>query len=120
VFIDESDVNTYLQREYGRAPRGESIAEVKPGHHVDRVNGIGLWVTATIMVLNVTSNEPMVSFEHWFVPCLLAAIPKGFTAIMDNAKFHRKSVLRKPTLYGRCCFACKLVHAQWAAFRGIG
>ena len=34
-------------------------------------------------------------FESWFEDCILKEIPKGYTAIMDNAKFHRKEKLRK-------------------------
>jgi transposase len=36
-----------------------------------------------------------VFFESWFKECLLEAIPKGHTAIMGNARFHRKKALRK-------------------------
>jgi transposase len=36
-------------------------------------------------------------FERWFTEYLLAEIPEGegFTIIMDNASFHRKTILRK-------------------------
>jgi len=36
-----------------------------------------------------------VFFEKWFEDCLLGEMPKGYTVIMDNAKFHRKKELRK-------------------------
>ena len=32
-------------------------------------------------------------FEEWFEEVLLPLIPKGFTIIMDNARFHRKKRL---------------------------
>jgi hypothetical protein len=37
-----------------------------------------------------------VFFERWFEDCLLNVIPsgKGYTIIMDNARFHRKKELR--------------------------
>ena len=34
-------------------------------------------------------------FEEWFKDCLLKEIPQGYTVIMDNASFHRKTNLRK-------------------------
>ena len=34
-------------------------------------------------------------FEDWFENCFLKEIPKGYTAIMGNAKFHPKERLRK-------------------------
>jgi transposase len=34
-------------------------------------------------------------FEEWFKDCLLVGIPKGYTVIMDNARFHQKKELRK-------------------------
>jgi hypothetical protein len=48
-------------------------------------------------------------FERWFTGCLLAAIPKGYTVIMDNAPFQRKKRLRKLAgkKYG-CCFCRRI------------
>ena len=34
-------------------------------------------------------------FESWFEDSIIKELPKGYTAIMDNAKFHRKEKLRK-------------------------
>lgn len=34
-------------------------------------------------------------FEEWFVNSLLCEVPKGYTIIMDNASFHRKTRLRE-------------------------
>jgi transposase len=85
-----------LQREYGRALRGEQIEDVKQGRHFERVNVIGALCNGRhygIECSRQTTNSGF--FEDWFVNVLLAVIPKGFTAIMDNAKFHRKAVLRK-------------------------
>jgi hypothetical protein len=96
VYIDESGVNTYLQREYCRAPRGEHIEDVKQGRHFDRVNVIGALCNGKHYGIE-WYKQPADGgfFEHWFVHCLPAAIPKGHTVIMDNAPFHRKKRLRK-------------------------
>ena len=34
-------------------------------------------------------------FENWFEHCLLKEIKRGSTIVLDNATFHRKSVLPK-------------------------
>jgi transposase len=34
-------------------------------------------------------------FESWFEDCILKEVPTGYTVIMDNARFHRKEILRK-------------------------
>ena len=34
-------------------------------------------------------------FEYWFEHCLLKEIKRGSTIVLDNATFHRKSVLPK-------------------------
>jgi hypothetical protein len=34
-------------------------------------------------------------FESWFQECILEGLPKGYTVILDNARFHRKEKLRK-------------------------
>jgi len=42
---------------------------------------------------NHTTNSGF--FERWFTDCLLAETPRGYAVIMGNAKFHRKTQLRK-------------------------
>ena len=96
VYIDESGVNQYLQREYARALRGEIIEDVKPGKRYNRINIIGAQgenFYYGIKCYKQSTNSTF--FEDWFVNSLLKIIPKGFTVILDNAKFHNKFMLRK-------------------------
>jgi transposase len=85
-----------LQREYARAPRGETVEDVTRGTQCERVNVIGAVCNGQHFAVecykHTTGSE---FFERWFADCLLAAIPKGHTVIMDNASFHRKAKLRK-------------------------
>jgi len=37
IYIDESGVNSYLQREYGRAVRGQKVEDIKMGSHFRRL-----------------------------------------------------------------------------------
>ena len=96
VYIDECGINTYLQREYARAPRGEIIEDLRPGQKFERVNVIGALCEGNhygIECYNESTDSTF--FENWFENCLIKEIPKGYTAIMDNARFHNKIKLRK-------------------------
>jgi transposase len=85
-----------LQREYGRAPRGEKAEGAKRGKKFDRVNIIGaLRAGAHFAVECYRRNANCKFFETWFADCLPPKIPKGYTVIMDNASFHHKKRLRK-------------------------
>jgi transposase len=98
VYIDESGVDTCLQREFARAPRGDIVEELTRGNKYERVNIIGAVCQENYFAIkcyNQTTDSAF--FESWFKDCLLKAIPSGvgYTIIMDNALFHRKKVLRK-------------------------
>jgi transposase len=89
-------VNTCLQREFARAARGEIIEDVKRGNKYERVNVIGAFCNEqyySITCYKQTTDSEF--FESWFENCFLKEIPKGCTAILDNARFHRKKQLRK-------------------------
>ena len=96
VYIDESGINTWLQREYGYAFRGEVIEDVKRAIKFQRINVIGALCDGkhhAIECYNHTTNSDF--FEDWFSNFLLDEIPQGYTVIMDNARFHNKKRLKK-------------------------
>ena len=96
MYVDESGINTHLQREYARAPRGQIIEDVIRGRKCERVNVIGAVCNKEYFAIESykqTTNGDF--FETWFEGRLLKEIPKGCTVIMDNATFHRKKNLRK-------------------------
>ena len=94
MYVDESGINTCLQREYGRALRGNKVEDVKRGRKFQRVNVIGAFCNGKHLAVecyNHTTDSEF--FEQWFDKRLLKVIPGGYTVIMDNASFHRKSKL---------------------------
>jgi transposase len=96
VYIDESGVNQYLQRENARAPRGETIEDVRPGKKFKRINVIGAQGADFYYGIECyRQSTDSKFFEDWFEKSLLKVIPKGCTAILDNARFHNKIRLRK-------------------------
>ena len=87
-------MDQYLQRGHGRAPRGKKVHDVRPGRRFKRVNVIGGMQggkhMATMQYEHTTTSE---FFEGWFRHELLPRTPKGYTIVMDNARFHRKAQL---------------------------
>lgn len=85
-----------MQREYGYSLRGKLIEDVKPGKRFTRLNVIGAVCNGIHSAVTCYKHSTdSIFFEDWFKNTLLPAIPKGHTVIMDNARFHRKSYLKK-------------------------
>jgi transposase len=85
-----------LQREFARAPLGEIIEDIKRGQKFERVNVIGSLCNGehfSVQCYRQATNSAF--FETWFANNFLVGITKGYTVIMDNARFHRKKELLK-------------------------
>lgn len=99
VYVDESGINQYYQREHGRAMRGVKIAGIKNGRKFQRKNIIGGMCGGKYLAMQcydwTTTSE---FFEDWFENALIPEVPAGCTIILDNASFHRKAVLLKIAL----------------------
>jgi transposase len=76
--------------------KGEKVEDVKRGNRFERVNVIGaLCNNKHIAIECYTHSTDSAFFENWFESYFLKEISKGYTAILDNAKFHSKKRLRK-------------------------
>ena len=76
--------------------RGEKIEAVKRGIHFNRVNIIGAVCNNEHFAIECYKHSTdSAYFEDWFENYFLKEIPKGCTAIMDNARFHSKERLQK-------------------------
>jgi transposase len=96
IYVDETGIEQWLYREYARAPRGEKVFTKISGRKFKRTNivaGIcqGRWIAP--LVYCGTTDSALV--EYWFEHCLLKDAKSKSTIILDNATFHRKSVLPK-------------------------
>ena len=94
VYVDETGIDQCLYREYARAPRGQKIEATISGRKFKRTNivaGIrqGEWVAP----LEYTGTTDSVLFEFWFEHYLLKELSQGSVIILDNASFHRKTIL---------------------------
>jgi len=106
VYVDECGIDRYLYREYARAPRGQKVHTKINGRKFTRVNimaGIcqGKWVAP----LQYNGTTDSVLFEFWFTNCLLKEVGENSIIILDNATFHKKSVL--PNLARR--YGCEVL-----------
>jgi transposase len=95
AYIDESGLDTYLYREYGRSKRGVPIVTRISGRKYRRVGVVAAQIGKEIvspLQYDGTMNSSL--FEMWFEEMLLPILPPKTTIVMDNATFHRKKTLR--------------------------
>jgi Transposase and inactivated derivatives len=103
VYVDESGIDQYLYREYAYAPRGQKILAKISGKKYKRTNILaGLRGREWIAPLEYTGTTDSVLFEYWFENCLLKEIESGSVIILDNATFHRKSILPQLAQSSKC------------------
>jgi len=96
VYVDETGIEQCLYREYARAPRGERVLAKISGRKFRRTNIVaGLCCGEWVAPLEYSGTTDSVLFETWFEHCLLKEVHEGSVIVLDNATFHRKSVLRR-------------------------
>ena len=72
------------------------MEDVKRGKKIARTNVIGAQCAGEHFSIECYQQKTDSEFfETWFVNNLLKEIPNGYTAIMDNAAFHKKKKLRQ-------------------------
>ena len=95
AYIDESGINKPLVREYGRAIRGVLVEDTKRGGKFQRTNVVAARIGDSVVApFCHTENSTSASFVEWFRTKFVKAVPKGTTAIMDNASFHSPKKLK--------------------------
>jgi len=95
VYIDETGKNTGLDRTHGYAPRGEKVEGMTHGRKPEKLNIVAAKCGEEIFEPHeyaCSMNSKL--FEFWF-RLLLLRMGAGYWFIMDNATFHRKTVLHK-------------------------
>ena len=94
VYIDETGIQGYIYREYGRALRGKKVYDKISGKKYHRINIVagkcGDKIISPLVYEKVMDSE---FFEKWFKEMFLKEVKENKVIIMDNATFHRKSRL---------------------------
>ena len=94
VYVDETGIDQYLYREYARAPVGQKVVTKISGRKFKRTNIVsGLCQGKWVAPMEYSGTTDSVLFEFWFEHCFLKELSAGTTIILDNAAFHKKSVL---------------------------
>jgi transposase len=82
-------------REYGRAIHGVLVEDTKRGRKFQRTNVAAGRIGGNIIApLCYAENTTSASFVEWFRTSFIKAVPRGTTAIMDNASFHPRKKLK--------------------------
>ena len=103
VYVDESGIDQCLYREYARAPRGQKVIAKISGRKFKRTNIVagmcgGKWVAP----MSYSCSTDSILFEYWFKNYLLKEVAPGSVIILDNAAFHKKSVLPELAAKANC------------------
>lgn len=88
--MDESGIDTFVSRQYGRAPRGKQIYGEVSGKRYARQSFVAAKVGSKViapMIYEGTCHSEL--FESWIENFLLPELIPGQTVIMDNATFHK-------------------------------
>ena len=96
VFLDESGIDTFVSRHFGRAQRGEKIKGEISGKRYARKSFIAAKVGSKIiapMIFEGTCNSEL--FETWVEKVLVQELIPGQLIIMDNATFHKSAKTKK-------------------------
>ena len=103
VYVDEMGVDNFLYRIHARAPRGQKVVGRISGKKFRRTNIVaGKCGDKIFAPLQYQGSTDSLLFEYWFENLFLKEIPTGFSIVMDNATFHRKTVLSQMAVHAGC------------------
>jgi len=91
AYVDETGIDEYLHREYGRAKRGKPIYSLVSGRKYKRTGIVAAQIGKNIIApMQYDGTMDSELFEMWFETVLLPELPEKSVVVMDNATFHRK------------------------------
>jgi len=94
VYVDECGIDQYLYREYAYSPRGEKVMAKVSGKKYKRINIVaGICQGEWVAPMEYSGMTDSILFEYWFENYLLNEVEPGSVIVLDNAAFHRKSVI---------------------------
>jgi transposase len=90
VFLDESGVTTEMTRRYGRAPRGERVAEAVPAGHWRTLTVLAALTPAGVLAsMTVESPTDGDVFLAYVEQVLCPRLQPGHLVILDNLTAHK-------------------------------
>ena len=95
VFLDESGIDTFLYKEYGRTKKGEKIMAKVSGKKFERQSIVaGLCGKTTLAPFGYHGTCDAKLFNFWLEKMLVPSLKPGQTVIMDNASIHKTNATR--------------------------
>ena len=93
-YVDETGLDESYHRERGRSKRGEKVYGIISGRKYKRLNIVAAQCCGNLVApMEYDGTTDHYVFEAWFKGELLEAIPRNSVVVLDNATFHRKTVL---------------------------
>ncbi|MCH9625847.1 MAG: IS630 family transposase ISSsu3 [Chlamydiales bacterium] len=95
VYLDESGINQYLHREYGRAVRGKKVFGEISGKRFARQSVVSALFEGKFlspMCFEGTCDTSL--FNAWLKQALIPTLTPGQVIILDNASFHKSAETR--------------------------
>ena len=103
IYIDESGIDSFISREYGRSPKGNTVLGEKLGRRFARESFVaGLKGKDIISPFCYQGTMNTKLFNFWLTNFLLPGVSPGDILVMDNAAFH-KSVETKQLIQNAGC-----------------
>jgi transposase len=103
IYIDEAGAQDTLTRLFGWSLKGTRCLGERRGHAKERVSMVAAWCQGEVLApLTFQGSCGADLFEGWFQSQLLPLLEPGQVVILDNATFHRMSILR-PLLEKKGC-----------------
>jgi len=94
VYVDETGIDQYLYRPYARTPKGLPAVGKISGRKYARTSIVaGQCQNCMAAPLQYSGTMDSVLFEFWFSTMLIPSLKEGSVIVMDNASFHRKTIL---------------------------
>jgi len=92
-----------LYREFAYSLRGQKVVAKISGKKFKRTNIVaGICEGKWIAPMEYSGTTDSILFEFWFENCLLKEVEPGSVIVLDNATFHKKSVLPNLALKKNC------------------
>ena len=96
IYLDESGINQFLHRNYGRSARGERVQGEISGKRFARESIIAALSQGKFlapMCYQGTCNTEL--FNTWLEKVLVPELRPGQVLILDNASFHRSKTSKQ-------------------------
>ena len=92
MWLDESGIDEFLQRDYARSPRGKQVISEVCGRKYGSISIIAAWLSEAKKMIAPDVFDGYTDskrFNGWLKKCLLPELEVGQVVIMDNAAFHK-------------------------------